>query len=220
MTEKHFLFFLFSVGIFLGLFFNDDPSEAGEFHINSTPSGAVGISTGPSIHNGRTHVVDGITGATQTETIQNWSTYAFNAAIILDMGIPTSAYGLDGTFGVRILNDVSIPKKIFSQALLARYRFQFNLSGASLHSIEPWVGIGIGFFFVPAVSEDVFVQLPIAAGCDFGVGDQWLISTDLQLNSMNPVGPFQHPTTASGIEYHKPRYDSYILRIGLAFRFY
>ncbi|MBN2340777.1 MAG: hypothetical protein JXX29_11335 [Deltaproteobacteria bacterium] len=188
--------------------------------MDDTPSGIVGVSVGPAIHTGRSHVVDGVSGATRSDTVNNWKEYALNTALFADMGIPTSRFGMSGTLGLRFLGDMNMVNRIASFAVIGRYRFRFRLSGARLSSIEPWIGVGVGFHKVPEISTDVFVQLPLLAGCDFGMSTQWIITTEIQLNAMNPIGPTRYIEAGDSPEIHKLRYDSYIIRMGIAYRFY
>ncbi len=194
-------------------------ADAADYRMDDVPHGQVGVDGGPSMHAGRTHVVDGVTGATRRRTTDDWQRYAFSAGLFADLGFPTSEKGLDGTVGMRLASGISVPGPFFDMNVLARYRLRFVLTGG--RSVEPWAGMGIGFHFIDRISSGLFVQLPIAVGCDFQIGGTGLVvTTQIQINTLNPSGPSREGESEGHPVWLMPRYDSYMLRLGLAWQFY
>jgi hypothetical protein len=138
-------------------------------------------------------------------------------SLYADWGVPTYDRALRGTVGLRQTVDVSFPSQVYDFTLFFRYRYRLV---TPRRTWEPWLGLGVGFHWAPAIARGVFFQLPVGLGIDIfgakGIG----ITSLIQLNTLNPAGPVQRVDSDASSDFHRYRFDSYMLKIGIAYRFY
>ena len=80
-------------------------------------------------------------------------------------------------------------------ALGPRYRLYFPVAGTTVHSVEPWLGLGVAFAFRGGTGTDYYLWLPISAGCDVQLGRTGLYGgVELDVNMANPKGVKHGPT--------------------------
>lgn len=207
---------LFSVGALLF-----SPLSSAQKPLDPNPHGLISVDMGVSLHTGRTDVADSISGATRQNDVKPWQKAAFSGGITVDLGLPSSPKGMNGTVGMRFTGTANYPGPFFGLNVMARYRFKIDLSLSGLKSIEPWIGAGLGFHFVDSISTSIYLQFPIGAGCDFQTGiPNFYITSQLEINTINPMGPTWSESSNGGQYWYRPHYDSYMIKVGLAYAFY
>lgn len=148
------------------------------------PNLIFGGGLGYASHWGRTVTVDAVSGASTPSNKFHKQGLAMNTfvdASVVEIG--------RGNLGVSASFTIAMPKTFMNVALVPRYRLRFPLAGAAIRSIEPFAGLGVAFAFRDNIDKDVYVTVPISAGCDFQLGSDGVYGgVGLDLNLANPKG--------------------------------
>lgn len=157
-----------------------DPGHAQDRAPNLIFGGGVGYAN----HFGRTVSVDAVTGASAPANKfrkHGVALSAFADASAIQLG--------RGNLGVSAAFTMALPKTFMNVALVPRYRLRFPLAGATVRSIEPWVGLGVAVAFQEYLDKDFYLWLPLNAGCDFQLGASGLYGgIGVDVNMVNPKG--------------------------------
>lgn len=171
------------------------------------PSLIFGGGVGYANHWGRTVTVDTVTGASTPANKfrrQGVALNAFADVAAIELG--------RGNLGVSTEYTVALPKRFMSVALVPRYRLYLPLAGATVRSVEPWLGLGVAFAFRDTIDEDFYLSFPLTAGCDFQLGQGGLYGgVGVDFTMINPKG-VDH---GSAGEDHL---DSLVVLVRLAYR--
>jgi hypothetical protein len=164
----------------------DDPAaspDPGDVQ-NRAPHLIFGGGVGYANHWGRTVAVDAVTGASTPANEFSEHGLALNAFA------DVSAIELGhGSLGASAAFTVALPKIFMNVALVPRYRLFFPLAGATVRSIEPWLGLGVAFAFRDHIGEGFYLWVPVTAGCDFQLGSKGLYGgIGVDLDMANPKG--------------------------------
>ena len=183
--------------------------------------GLIGVGAGFSFHAGRTMVVDAVSGATSTTSIDE-EFYEPAAALgaFLDMGLADSSIGPGASFGIRMGLDVSRPGPFYGVSVMPRYRLSIAQEGDTLKSVEPWIGFGFGFQSVHGLSSDVYLSLPGALGCDLQLlFSGFYIGAVIDV-TLNPLGPHWSTTHGETRSSYTARHNMAAIKLVLTHRFY
>jgi hypothetical protein len=180
-----------------------DPDHAQD----RAPSLIFGGGVGYANHFGRTVSVDAVTGA--STPANEFSDHGVALSAFAD----ASAIQLGrGNLGVSAGFTIAFPKSYKNVALVPRYRLRFPLAGATIRSIEPWVGLGVAVAFQKYMDKEFYLWLPLTAGCDFQLGASGLYGgVGVDVNMVNPKG-VDHG--AAG----KDHLDNVVVLLRLAYR--